>query len=663
MARHFSCATLLLLVLGSSAWAQSPQILVHEGTTIPPGSSGIADNSGIVLFEPTPVGVPEPKTFTIRNMGTADLTLIEPITLPPGFTLVSGFGTTTVAPGSSTTFAVALNPAKAGRLSGPLSFRTNDSARNPFDFTVVGPSLAPAAVGIVNDGQTGFSTVGSWETAVTPRGFQRDAQTSFPGSGTNTASWTFAGLAPGQYRVAVTWPEATNQASNAPFTVLDGTTALATVAVNQRVAPATFSDGGTPFHDLGTIFRITGTTLTVRLTNQANGIVVADAARIQRVGYQAEIGDAANALLSGTWTPAGGEGFQRAVHISPAGKGENRVTWNFAGLTPGQYRVSATWTAGATRATNAPYNILDGYRTLATVVVNQQLAPSHFSNAGVAWDDLGGQGSLYTITGYTLTVTLSNAANGVVVADAVRVERVNTPVVESVADTVRFLQQATFGPNKVLVQRVQATGFENFLNEQFAAAPSSYPTLPLVHNDSGVGCPQGAAGTVCRRDNYSMYPLQKRFFVNALYGEDQLRQRVAFALHQIIVVSGIDIYAPSWMTPYLQTLDRNAFGNYRQLLQEITLNPAMGRYLDLATSTRTRPNENYAREILELFSIGLEELNPDGTPKVDAQGNRIPTYEQATVDNLTRALTGWIFRPQLAPGVPNYIDPLIPNTG
>ncbi len=83
-----------------------------------------------------------------------------------------------------------------------------------------------------------------------------------------------------------------------------------------------------------------------------------------------------------------------------------------------------------------------------------------------------------------------------------------------------------------------------------------------------------------------MYPLQNRFFVNALYGPDQLRQRVAFALHQILVVSGVEITQPSWMAPYLQMLDRNALGNYRQLLYEITLNPAMGNYLDVVNNTQ-----------------------------------------------------------------------------
>ena len=96
--------------------------------------------------------------------------------------------------------------------------------------------------------------------------------------------------------------------------------------------------------------------------------------------------------------------------------------------------------------------------------------------------------------------------------------------------------------------------------------------------------------SVCLRDNFTMYPVQRTFFSNALYGNDQLRQRVAFALHQILVVSGnSEVNRPSWMTPYLQALDRNAFGNYQTLLNEITLTPAMGEYLDMRLSTRTSP--------------------------------------------------------------------------
>lgn len=209
------------------------------------------------------------------------------------------------------------------------------------------------------------------------------------------------------------------------------------------------------------------------------------------------------------------------------------------------------------------------------------------------------------------------------------------------------------------MEHVRSVGFEQYLNEQFDAAISGYPTLPLYPTTRDTAaCPNNS---VCQRDNYTMYPLQNQFFVNALYGQDQLRQRVAFVLHQILVVSGVEVTQPSWMAPYLQMLHRHALGNYRQLLHEITLNPAMGNYLDIAGNTRTNPNENYAREILQLFSIGTVRLNLDGTPQLDAEGQPIATYTQSAVNNFARVFTGWRFAPAPAPGVPNYIDPMVAN--
>jgi hypothetical protein len=226
------------------------------------------------------------------------------------------------------------------------------------------------------------------------------------------------------------------------------------------------------------------------------------------------------------------------------------------------------------------------------------------------------------------------------------------------ADAVRFLEQATWGPTPELVQHVLAIGFDQFLNEQFNLPSSGYPTLPLYPSTRDTStCPNGST---CQRDNYTMYPVQTRFFANALYGADQLRQRVAFALHQILVASGVDITQPSWMTPYLQVLDRDAFSNYRQVLYDVTLNPAMGNYLDMAGNTKTRPNENYAREVLQLFSIGTARLNSDGTSQLDGFGQPIPTYDQSIVTNFARVFTGWRFAPGQT-GVPNYIDPMVVN--
>ena len=159
-----------------------------------------------------------------------------------------------------------------------------------------------------------------------------------------------------------------------------------------------------------------------------------------------------------------------------------------------------------------------------------------------------------------------------------------------------------------------------------------------------------------------MYPLQNRFFVNALYGEDQLRQRVAFALHQIIVVSGVDITQPSWMAPYLQMLDRNAFGNYRQLLYDITLNPAMGNYLDINGNTQDEPErELRARDPAAV----LDRHRPAEPRRHAAARRRRPADSRPTtrtiVNNFARVFTGWRFAPAPATGVPNYIDPMVVN--
>jgi uncharacterized protein (DUF1800 family) len=248
------------------------------------------------------------------------------------------------------------------------------------------------------------------------------------------------------------------------------------------------------------------------------------------------------------------------------------------------------------------------------------------------------------------------------------------------ADVTRLLEQATWGPKDSEVTRVQQMGLRAFIDEQMsapvlnAAKGSDYPDLATAADDNSVTCPTDPVGdpqntrrNACLRDNYSMYPLQVQFFKNALTRPGQLRQRVAFALHQIFVVSGRDIPLTWWMNGYLQTLDRNALGNYRTLLGEMTLSPSMGEYLNMNQSTAGNPNENYAREVLQLFSTGVNRLNHDGTPVLDAQGLPLPAYTQSDVDEFTRVFTGWNFNrapnPALPAGTTNYRDPMVPRGG
>ena len=242
-------------------------------------------------------------------------------------------------------------------------------------------------------------------------------------------------------------------------------------------------------------------------------------------------------------------------------------------------------------------------------------------------------------------------------------------------DRMRFLEQAAFGPTALLDQRIRRIGIRTWIAEQFEApypSPSNpYPNIPLKPTNAPADCDGNTTvpdiPASCFRDTYSMYPMQAWFFKEAYYGEAQLRHRVAWALAQIWVISGVDTQQSRWLEEYYKVLANNAFGNYRTLMQQMTLNPGMGNYLDMARSTRNNPNENYAREIKQLFTVGLFTLNPDGTVQVDGQGEPIPTYTQDTVNNFTKVLTGWGFCnngcPNSAAGIVNYIDPLLINAG
>lgn len=238
------------------------------------------------------------------------------------------------------------------------------------------------------------------------------------------------------------------------------------------------------------------------------------------------------------------------------------------------------------------------------------------------------------------------------------------------ADRKRFLEQATFGPTDAEDFRLRRIGLRTWLAEQFQlpypTPTNPYPDLELKPNDINNGCPfvrTTPEYRLCTRTYYSQYPLQTWFFKEAFYGKPQLRHRVAWALHQLWVTSGFDIRQSSHMIAYHQVLSDNAFGNFRDLMKEMTLNPAMGDYLDMARSTANNPNENYAREILQLFTIGLFMLNQDGTLQLDGNNEPIPTYNQTAVDNFTKVFTGFRFCnvgcPNSTPGAVNFKDPLI----
>jgi uncharacterized protein (DUF1800 family) len=211
-------------------------------------------------------------------------------------------------------------------------------------------------------------------------------------------------------------------------------------------------------------------------------------------------------------------------------------------------------------------------------------------------------------------------------------------------DAARFLLQATYGPRPGEAEALQQVGFATWLSQQFAMSTTSH----LATYDQLVS--QLPAGT-----DPTSELVRESFFSQAVQGPDQLRQRVALALVELFVVSDIDAdlrKSPESLAAYLDLLGQHAFGNFRDLLEAVTLSPTMGKYLDMAGSSKTittlgvNPNENYAREIQQLFSIGLYELHPDGTLHLDSNNQPIPTYNQDEVVAFARAFSGWTFGAQ-----------------
>jgi hypothetical protein len=386
------------------------------------GSTNISDG-GTLSFGSTSTNVAVDKQLTIRNVGTFNLTLtpLASSSLPAGYTLVTNFGTTTLAPGASTTLTIRLKSATAGTYGGSIAFNNNDADENPFNLSLQGTVVA-SPIKIIDNGDAGYSTVGSWLNSL-GQGYSGDIQYTALGSGNDVARWTF-NVTPGRYRVSASWFANANRASDAPYTILDGSNVLGAVRVSQKQAANDLSYAGTSWENLGGPYDITGNTLVVTLSDAANGYVVADAIRIEPVVVPLtrilDNGDAGYTTV-GNWLNSSGQGYGGDVHYSAPGSGNDVARWTFS-VTPGRYRISASWSAHVNRASNAPYTIFNGSTSLGTVIVNQRQAANDFSAAGASWEDLGGP---YDITGNTLVVALSDLANGYVIADAVRIERIS----------------------------------------------------------------------------------------------------------------------------------------------------------------------------------------------------------------------------------------------
>jgi len=231
-------------------------------------------------------------------------------------------------------------------------------------------------------------------------------------------------------------------------------------------------------------------------------------------------------------------------------------------------------------------------------------------------------------------------------------------------DASRFLAQATLGANLELIQKVADEGSAQWLDEQLASQPSYVlPVTMSIYQEivTNFLANGGDSSDVGYRPYWSAF--QYGYWHHLMTGGEsqKVRERVALALSEIFVISmNSDLSGfGDVLASYYDLFNKNAFGNYEDLLMDVALHPAMGFYLSHLNNPKTieeeniHPDENFAREIMQLFSIGLYELNEDGSRKTDGSGNWMPTYGQQDIKNLAKVFTGL----GLSGVVPNeYVD-------
>ena len=437
-------------------------------------------------------------------------------------------------------------------------------------------------------------------------------------------------------------------------TLMFGTTALSTTRVSAAQITAT-----------GTATSAQVGSIAITVQNPNPGLISSAALTAQIVGASAIA--VAVAPASATVRGGGTQSFTATV----TGTTNTSVTWsvngtaggsattgtiNSAGLytapanlpTPNTVTVTASSAADATKQGNSgvtlenplpvvtaisPTTIGVGAFSL-TVTGSGFVKTSVVSFGGTALTtmyvsptELDATGTATTAEAGNVPVTVVNPDPGGSTSGSLMALVVTAGSQVTAAAAVRFLEQSTFGPTPELVNQVQQLGFDAFLQNQLAAPASTYPNPAAT--DMGVG------------------KVQTQFFLNAVNDSDQLRERLAFALNEILVVSQNKVNDPTGYTNYMRALTADSLGNYYDVMKDVTLTPAMGHFLDMVNNdkpaTGQHANENYARELMQLFTLGLSQLNADGTPQVDASGNPIPTYAQADVMALGRAFTGWTY--------------------
>jgi uncharacterized protein (DUF1800 family) len=264
------------------------------------------------------------------------------------------------------------------------------------------------------------------------------------------------------------------------------------------------------------------------------------------------------------------------------------------------------------------------------------------------------QSTIHVASGTTtlkVGVLNPNAAQSSPTSETLPVQAI--PLV-SLTEAARLLDQTTFGPTLSAISNLQQIGVAAYLAQQFATPTTR---MPAIGNPPVATCPDATYRCA-----------QSSFWKNALTANDQLRQRVAFALSEIFVVS-TDMVNARTIPSYHNLLADDAFGNFRKIINDVATSPAMGEYLNMLDSNRAPAgqiaNENFARELMQLFTTGLVLMNTEGEPVLNAQQLPQPVFTEAEIQASARALTGWTYAnptggvPTSFPnGLPNFDQPM-----
>ncbi len=445
-----------------------------------------------------------------------------------------------------------------------------------------------------------------------------------------------------------------------PFTLTitgTGFISSAVVSFDDKTALTVTSHSTTQIIVKGTSTSAAGTQIHVTVTNPNPGSTVSTAKTIAVVGSVAVVVSPKTKTLRGLTTAK----FTAAVSntdtktVSWAVNGiiggnaasgtiASDGTYSAPAVVPASVTVTATSTADPSKLDTALVTLQNPLPTIistsspVTAGANKSITitGTGFAQAAqvvlgsapltVKWvssSQLIASGTIQAPVGGVAALKVQNPDPGAATSNTIALTVQNSGNLLSFAAAKRFLEHATWGPTPDSIAHLQAIGINAWIIEQFSEPISNF-NLPIDTTSD-------------------LSTLQEQFFKNAVIGPDQLRQRVAFALGQITVVSGVKLPNYYQMMPYQQMLLNDAFGTYDGLLKDVTLSPAMGHYLDMVNNdvptASQSPDENYARELMQLFTMGLVELNADGSSATPAT----PTYSENDVRALARVFTGWTY--------------------